>query len=420
VWTKKIKKKYGEILKNLKRIELIKNKRNNLVNNDSYIVQIIGNFKDINNEKIYSTVSNGLFSGIKIKQIACGGNHILLLSLYKDVFVFGSNTFGQLGLNHFETVYEPTLLTSIPNCLDINCGYAYSAVITEDNDLYTWGAGENGRLGYGDNEDKKVPVKINKDFKVKRVECGSVHTCLLDNDNKIYSFGHKTYNGHNEEIFSPKIIKTLKNTSFLDISVGIGGYHTLALTLLGHVYSWGHNRVGQLGFKNSLTSDYDSDSDHEENREYYFKKPVFLKSISNIVIIKVEAGWGHSALLTSDYKILICGRNYRGQLSMNPSDCPKNDREHPFNPQFNYVNIPPVKRISLGGEHSAALTFNNELYLWGDDHKGQLGHDKKPSDYYNTSETSEYYSVYPYKFHQESNIKDILSGSNCTFILIKE
>ena len=261
VWTIKIKKKYGEILKNLKRIELIKNKRSYLESNDTYTLQMFGEFLNLYEYKIYSKVDKGLFNGIKIKKIACGGNHILLLSQYKDVFVYGSNTFGQLGLNSFEKVTEPRLLTSLPSCIEINCGYAYSAVITEDNDLYTWGAGENGRLGHGSEEDKKIPLKINNDFKVKKIECGSVHTCLLDTENKIYSFGHKIYNGHNKEYLKPTIIESLKNTSFLEVSIGRGGYHTLALTLLGHVYVWGHNRVGQLGFENNLSKEYDYDSD---------------------------------------------------------------------------------------------------------------------------------------------------------------
>ena len=417
VWTIKIKKKYGEILKSLKRIELIKTKRSNLESYDTYTIQMFGEFLNLCEYKIYSKVDKGLFNGIKIKKIACGGNHILLLSQYKDVFVYGSNTFGQLGLNNFEKVFQPVLLTSVSNCIEINCGYAYSAVITEENDLYTWGAGENGRLGHGTEEDKKIPVKINNDFKVKKIECGSVHTCLLDNNNRIYSFGHKIYNGHNEQQLKPKIIESLKNTSFLEVSIGRGGYHTLALTLLGHVYVWGHNRVGQLGFENNLSQEYDYDSDHEEYREYYYKKPIFLKSISDIIIIKVEAGWGHSALLTSNYKVLMCGRNYKGQTGTDPEDCPKNDRDHPFNPKFQYIDLPPVKVLSLGGEHSAALTFEDELYLWGDDEKGQLSYKNKTSDLYNRNEC---YTYHPYKFNQESNIKNIILGSNCTFILIKE
>ena len=44
---------------------------------------MFGEFLNLYEYKIYSKVDKGLFNGIKIKKIACSGNHILLLSQYK-------------------------------------------------------------------------------------------------------------------------------------------------------------------------------------------------------------------------------------------------------------------------------------------------------------------------------------------------
>ena len=74
------------------------------------------------------------------------------------------------------------------------------------------------------------------------------------------------------------------------ISIGPGGYHTIALSLSGRVYVWGHNRVGQLGFyKEELNIfndfyDSDGDSDYDDGNKYYYKEPILLNSVSNILI----------------------------------------------------------------------------------------------------------------------------------------
>jgi alpha-tubulin suppressor-like RCC1 family protein len=421
VWTSEVKKKYSVILKNLKRIDTIDKKIKTIkdCSSNKNILQILGRFSGVNSSKVYKIIPDGLFSGLKVSKIACGGNHILFLTQYNDVFSFGiTNTFGQLGLGNYDSVCEPTSISSLPECIDISCGYAYSAAISKDNILYTWGAGENGRLGTGSTKDENTPRKISTNFKVKKVECGSTHTCILSNSNRIYSFGHELYNGQKKKILKPKIINELKNISFLDISIGPGGYHTLALTLFGHVYTWGHNRVGQLGFENKLTKDYDSDSDCEDDKEYIIKKPRLINSLKDYIIIQISAGWGCSAVLESNYKVLICGRNYRGQVSKNPKICPKNDKGHPYTHIFSLVKeLDNIKKISLGGEHSAALTFNNELYSWGDDCEGQLGHDILPTDYYKSKEK---FTIKPYKFeYKNNNINNINLYTNCTFLLIK-
>ena len=45
------------------------------------------------------TVPQNLSFDILIAQVACGASHTLLLSAKGEVFGFGSNEFGQLGLN---------------------------------------------------------------------------------------------------------------------------------------------------------------------------------------------------------------------------------------------------------------------------------------------------------------------------------
>ena len=414
IWTKKVKENYGNIFKSLKKIELIKKKLELIKKNnkDSYLLQQLGSV--IDSEKI-KVNPNGIFNGIKIKEISSGGDHILLLDSNNKVLSLGKNSFGQLGHGHNEEIKEPSYIDSLPLCKKISCGYAFNSVVTIDGDIYSWGAGENGRLGNGDKEDVNEPIKLNIDFKAKEIECGSVHTCCLSDNNKIYSWGHGIYNGHEIEIHTPKIIDCLKEISFIQISIGPGGYHTLCLTSFGYVYAWGHNRVGQLGFKNELFDEsVDSDDDIDEIY-YHYKKPLLVKSLTDIPIIRVSSGWGHSAVLTSDHRVLICGRNSKGQLGQDPKYNNKNEQGQLYNHKFEYQEkLSNIKSINMGGEHSSALTFDNKLYLWGENSYLQLG----ICNNYNSEKFIFKPSIYSDK-NTNYTIEDVYLSSNVTFLLVK-
>ncbi|KAL4641964.1 putative E3 ubiquitin-protein ligase HERC1 isoform X1 [Arapaima gigas] len=71
-------------------------------------------------------------SGIFIKDIAVGAEHTVALSSTGDVYSWGSNSEGQLGLGHTNHVREPTLVTALQgkNIHQISAGRCHSAAWT--------------------------------------------------------------------------------------------------------------------------------------------------------------------------------------------------------------------------------------------------------------------------------------------------
>ncbi|KAH0619794.1 hypothetical protein JD844_014057 [Phrynosoma platyrhinos] len=71
-------------------------------------------------------------SGIFIEDIAVGAEHTLALSASGDVYAWGSNSEGQLGLGHTNHVREPTLITSLQgkSIRQISAGRCHSAAWT--------------------------------------------------------------------------------------------------------------------------------------------------------------------------------------------------------------------------------------------------------------------------------------------------
>lgn len=100
-------------------------------------------------------------SGIKITKICCGGWHSLALSEFGDLYAWGWNDTGQLGIKHEkeqQSYAVPTLVDIIDkngeamtiNIKDIACGSRHSAVLLEDNSVWTTGCNKYGQLGFSE------------------------------------------------------------------------------------------------------------------------------------------------------------------------------------------------------------------------------------------------------------------------------
>lgn len=90
--------------------------------------------------------------GLKILQVACGGQHVAVLGAEGSVYTWGRGGFGRLGHGNTESHEVPRVVASLKGTqiIQIACGFAYSAAITAHHSVYMWGTGDNGRLGTGD------------------------------------------------------------------------------------------------------------------------------------------------------------------------------------------------------------------------------------------------------------------------------
>lgn len=123
----------------------------------------------------------------KVIDIAAGGSFCAVLNEAGDVFVWG---FGLLGLGpQVDYVKEPQLIPPTlfgrnpfnpqSRVISINCGMNHLTAINTDNDLFTWGRNKFGCLGLGHEKDQFFPFKAMVGAKVQRVTCGVDHTIAL-------------------------------------------------------------------------------------------------------------------------------------------------------------------------------------------------------------------------------------------------
>ncbi|XP_072974795.1 uncharacterized protein [Typha angustifolia] len=122
--------------------------------------------------------------GVKIKDVAAGLWHTVCTSVDGDVYSFGGNQFGQLGTGSDQAETLPKLLDA--SCLDnknakaVSCGARHSAMITDNGEVFCWGWNKYGQLGLGDAIDRNLPSQVPVEaYHPMNVSCGWWHTLVL-------------------------------------------------------------------------------------------------------------------------------------------------------------------------------------------------------------------------------------------------
>lgn len=127
------------------------NNRHN--NNNAFVSQQL---------KINKLTPLPLINNLHVKDVICGENHVILVDMKGNIYSYGQNNYGQLGLGHFNNVYTPTLIESLndKNPLRICCGSNHTLLLSNDGELYSWGANNEGQLGNGNKDNSDKPVHI--------------------------------------------------------------------------------------------------------------------------------------------------------------------------------------------------------------------------------------------------------------------
>jgi uncharacterized repeat protein (TIGR02543 family) len=143
------------------------------------------------------------------------------------------------------------------------------------------------------------------------------------------------------------------------IQVSLGSLYSAALTSNGRLFTWGYNGYGQLGDGTTVRK---STPTEITNR--------FSLSTGD-KIIQVSLGEYHSAALTSNGRLFTWGLNYYGQLGDGTTTNRSNPTE--ITSRFSLATGDQIIQVSLGYEHSAALTSSGRLFTWGSNRYGRLG-----------------------------------------------
>ncbi|XP_051871021.1 X-linked retinitis pigmentosa GTPase regulator-like isoform X2 [Pristis pectinata] len=226
----------------------------------------------------------------KIKQLAAGSNISAALTEDGNLFMWGDNSEGQIGLDSESNVSLPHQVDVGKPISWVSCGYYHSALVTGDGQLYTFGESDNGKLGLPLDQpiNYRIPQPVNYiSGKVIQVSCGGGHTIVLTEED-VYAFGFGQFGqlGHGTFIFEsslPKVVEGLKKKNVQFISCGEN--HTAVVTGNNLLYTFGDGRHGKLGLG-------------EENFTNQFK-PTLCTRFLKLAVKSVACGGCHMLVLAT-------------------------------------------------------------------------------------------------------------------------
>jgi alpha-tubulin suppressor-like RCC1 family protein len=82
------------------------------------------------------------------KSVVAGYHQTIALDFDDNVWTFGNNIFGQLGLGHTTNVLIPTKIVGF-KFKSVSTGYRHTAALDFDNNAWVFGDNNSGQLGLG-------------------------------------------------------------------------------------------------------------------------------------------------------------------------------------------------------------------------------------------------------------------------------
>ncbi|KAL1430111.1 hypothetical protein MTO96_015585 [Rhipicephalus appendiculatus] len=137
-----------------------------------------------------SSISAGLSH--RVAQVACGSHHSLALTTNGDVYAWGQNNCGQVGSGSTTNQPTPRKVSSGiggRRCIGVACGQTSSMAVMENGEVFGWGYNGNGQLGLGNNVNQTSPCRVTnlQGVVIHKVVCGYAHTMALSDEGVLYT-----------------------------------------------------------------------------------------------------------------------------------------------------------------------------------------------------------------------------------------
>ncbi|XP_059648896.1 ultraviolet-B receptor UVR8 [Cornus florida] len=228
--------------------------------------------------------------------------------------------------------------------------------ITEEEEeqvWWSWGAGTEGQLGTGRFQDEHLPQllpSLSSSGPISLLSCGGAHVIALTTSGKVLTWGRGTSGqlGHGDLVNSlqPKPLEVFKSTVVTHVSAGWN--HSGFVSDTGCLFTCGDGSFGQLG--------------HCDYKSHSF--PVKVSYFASKHVEQIACGMRHSLVLLKGHsrdQVYGFGSGKRGQLGI-------------CKDKIGSINVPQVTlglghvkitSICANGDHSAALSADGNLYIWG-------------------------------------------------------
>ena len=174
-------------------------------------------------------------------------SHTLAITTTGELWAWGLNLHGQLGLGDTASRNAPTRVDSASNWASVSVGFAHTVAITTSGELWAWGRNQVGQLGLADTANRDTPERVGSASNWASVSAGSSYTLAVTTNGELWAWGSNWEGrlglGDTANRNAPTRVGSASNWA----SVSAGWNHTVAITTSGELWVWGNNEFGQLG-----------------------------------------------------------------------------------------------------------------------------------------------------------------------------
>jgi len=322
------------------------------------------------------TVPDG-FTG-EIVAISAGQLHGAFLTAAGEVYTWGDNNLGKLGLgttSNYELLV-PTKVTALDGVVisSIIMANGASYAISSDGVLYSWGQNTNGQLGIGSLTNTGTPTAISPAVfggeKVVEVSSGTSFTLVRTENGDVYAMGSNVQGqlGKGDSGTATRSnIPVLVDVPGTVVKVIAGTNTSLAITDDGKVWGWGQTDYGQL-IKGDIVDGLLTNANNAN-----VLLPSEIQGLpGDVVDAHIGSRWGIA--LTASGEVWAWGRNDEGWLGIETATGELSTLVAPTKlPGFDGIKI---VSIDGGPNHSLAVDADGNVYGWGNMNQGRLGSDQ--------------------------------------------
>jgi alpha-tubulin suppressor-like RCC1 family protein len=336
------------------------------------------------------------------RRLTLGNLHTCAVLDTGGVQCWGSNDNGQLGNGTTVTTTTPVLVSNLSAVRQLSAGGSFTCALVHGGSVRCWGLNGNGQLGDGTTDDSLTPVLVPGLSGATAVAAGGFHTCAITATGTVSCWGHDGMgqlgdgplpDGTPDPMDNPpgtasSVPVDVEGITAADpaVALALGEFHSCAVLASGAVRCWGHNGFGQVG--DGTTTDRAASI------------PVAgLPDPTTNPAVAITAGSSHTCVLLDDDTLRCWGANDYGQLGHKTAERPASEQPDdvlvklmvpsptPLTVQVDsdadpgvddLADLDGVTALSAGQYHACALTSGGAVRCWGQNQRGQLGHDWKP------------------------------------------
>ena len=311
----------------------------------------------------------------KTIDVALGVDHIVVLDENGEVWTAGCNQYGALGIDEnagkywygtqIETLRKVTVGDGSVKIRAVAAGQYHTILIDENGGAWTAGYNSDGQLGRSENVNSGTPNTVFKkaegldNVKIIGASGGTAHTVLLDESGNVWTAGnnlHGQLGRQTAKNVNPKFEKVADGISGVKITaIAAGSRYTVLLDESGNVWTAGSNGYGELGREtNGMSSS------------------VFGKAdLQGATAAKFIAAGGTTIVIDTDGNVRTSGINGHGQLGRDTGSESSDSKLLAVTDGIDGAEI-IAAATGAGAYHSVLLDKNGVIRTCGSNQCGQL------------------------------------------------